>query len=216
MKETIVAVLGDYYHSREALQSTLEQSIQGLEGEYEISYLTVQELAGALADRPAAVIFSAENRVNPQDKEVRRWMDDGAATAIRNYVEDGGSWLGWHSGLASYDEVRDYVSLLRGQFKYHPKEHQTVTYTLNHNDLGIEDHHSFSVKDEHYFVECDESNTQVFLHSSSVDGDSIAGWYHSVGQGRVCCFTPAHTTEALQHPSMIAMLSQILKYLRSS
>ncbi|WP_052087821.1 hypothetical protein [Paenibacillus wynnii] len=71
---------------------------------------------------------------------------------------------------------------------------------------------SFSFKDEHYFVECAEDKTEVFLRSTSSDGASAAGWAHFFGRGRVGCITPAHLAEGLLNPDFIAVMRRLFTW----
>lgn len=196
----IVAIVGDYYHpeadSRAALLAALRPAMEA--GRLNVKFIGKEQLAAALADKPDAVVLFAEDRVAPQEDGDRKWMTPELAALIARYVEAGGGWLAWHSGLASYDPTGAYVDMLRGYFLYHPDEHRTVTYTGEGGE--------FAILDEHYFVECRTEATEVFLRSSSADGESIAGWRHGYGAGRVLCLTPAHRPEGLLHDGVLKLL----------
>ncbi|WP_077623309.1 ThuA domain-containing protein [Sediminibacillus massiliensis] len=216
MAKKITAVLGDYYHERETAVQSLNEAVRLLNAdsgmEVEVDYLTVEELAENIKTQPSAVVLFAENRINPNDENVRTWMNEETAGIINNYVEAGGGWLAWHAGLASYESVVPYVAMLRGYFKYHPEKHQVVKYaTVPKNNL-IEERETFEFLDEHYFVHCEEENTNVFLKSDSVDGSSIAGWFHDYGKGRVVCLTPAHLEEGLLNKDFLHMLVRSLEW----
>lgn len=71
---------------------------------------------------------------------------------------------------------------------------------------------AFEFRDEHYFVSVRSEETRIFLRSKSNDGESIAGWCHQFGQGRVCCITPAHSNEALRHEQMQRLLARSLAW----
>lgn len=217
MTSTITAVVGDFFHEESWIRSSLEEALHrhGLYDAIRIRYATYGQLSERLAEKPDAVILFMEDRLNPRDPEIMRWMSPEIARQIADYVEQGGRWLGWHSGLASYEKIDGYIGMLRGHFKFHPKEHSEVTYMTSANGLGIPEHVRFSFVDEHYFVECDEANTNIFLRSSSKDGESIAGWHHSFGQGKVCCLTPAHTKDGLSSPDFLAILGPILRWVVS-
>jgi len=214
---TITAIIGDYFHEEAAIRASLEAAISqhGLEDLIEIQYATYDQLVNRLEQRPHAVILFMEDRLNPGNPELLRWMTPEIAQSIVDYVRQGGSWFAWHSGLASFEKVSAYVGMLRGHFLTHPKEHSEVTYQAAKNELGIAEQAEFSLLDEHYFVTCDEANTNVFLRSSSRDGESIAGWYHLEGDGKVCCLAPAHRQEGLMNPELLAILGPILRWIVS-
>ena len=88
---------------------------------------------------------------------------------------------------------------------YHPPGLQDVTY--------IQKEKTFILADEHYFVTCDEANTEVYLRSTGVNGDSIAGWKHRYGKGKVCCLTPAHTKEGMVNENVSSLLASKIDWL---
>lgn len=214
MKKRIVAIVGDYYHREELIVESLKLTIRDHfeEDEVVIEFSTVDELAHSLRTSPDAVILSKENRVNPEAENVDTWMNPTIEKLICNYVRQGGGWISWHSGLASYTDSKDFLEMTRGYFIHHPEAHQLVSYRVVSNDILVDSSYDFSILDEHYFVECDEDKTSVFLRSESVDGTSIAGWNHTYGEGRVVCLTPAHLKEGLFHPGMTRMLAQLIKW----
>lgn len=207
----IYAIVGDYYHAEEPIRESLNLAIKPLtdSGSYTLEYISAEELTERLQTKPAAVILFKEDRVNPKDEIVQHWLTEPISAAIVRYVEEGGGFLNWHSGLASYPPDSAFVNMLRGYFISHPSKNQMVQYhgmLPSDNSQGTSKEISFEIMDEHYFVSCDEANTSVFLRSESIDGSSIAGWQHTSGQGKVCCITPAHNKEGLLHDSMIELL----------
>ncbi|RIX52695.1 trehalose utilization [Paenibacillus nanensis] len=211
-KKRIVAYVGDFYHKAEPARLALERSITERQAaEQAVLHFAedTDELMTQLASNPAAVVLFAENRIDPEGDPARLWMTEKHAADIARYVEAGGGWLAWHSGLASYPEDGAYVRMLRGCFLSHPAEHQLVRYEPSDSPLISE---PFELLDEHYFTACREEETEVFLRSSSIDGASIAGWRHPSGQGRVCCLTPAHREEGLADDAFLGALRAAVKW----
>lgn len=203
----IYAIVGDYYHDEIPIQTALNLALESLieGGQYQLAYISAKDLIGSLDNKPSAVILFKEDRINPNDADIQHWLTDEESIAISRYVEGGGGLLAWHSGLASYPPDSALIQMLRGYFEFHPSKHQLVSYKgtfPSDNSQEI----SFEIVDEHYFVRCDEENTSIFLKSYSVDGNSIGGWTHAFGQGRVVCLTPAHNKEGLLHEGMIELL----------
>jgi type 1 glutamine amidotransferase len=210
--KNIYAIVGDYYHQESVIREALDAALQPKQasGEWQLTYIAVEELTVRLAEKPEAVILFKEDRLNPTDAEVATWLTAEVSDRIVRYVEEGGGFFGWHSGLASYASDTSFVRMLRGEFEFHPSQHQLVNYSGTYP--GTQDQVEFEILDEHYFVRCDEGNTNVFLRSSSIDGDNIGGWAHDYGQGKVICLTPAHNPEGLKHPVMLELLRQCLAY----
>jgi len=208
----VVAIVGDYYHdytlAKQSLDLILKPYIE--EDIVKLSYIPVQRISAELEKQPDVVILFAEDRTDPQNEPESRWMTREVSQQIESYVNQGGGWIAWHSGLASYPEDSEYVKMLRGYFISHPSIHSEVTYTPTSEGsrLGLTTE-AFSFMDEHYFVECAEDKTGVFLRSSSTDGESAAGWMHVYGDGRVGCMTPAHLAEGLLMPEFIAVMRRL-------
>ena len=209
----ICAAVGDYYHPEDFIKPSLEMALQPLTeaGLCRLKYISVEQLAAELPNKPDAIILFRENRVNPKDESIVHWLTEDMSSAIARYVEEGGGWLAWHSGLASYPVHSSYIGMLKGHFEFHPAQHQIVRYTgfLPDEPGGAV---SYDILDEHYFVSCREEQTNVFLRSESVDGSSIGGWMHAYGKGRVCCLTPAHNKEGLLHPESVRLLRSCIRY----
>ncbi|CAM3153707.1 ThuA domain-containing protein [Paenibacillus lupini] len=216
----LLAVIGDYYHPETDIADGLEQSLASWlnSGKVSLTYTTVDRLAKALQDKPDAVILFKDDKINPADERPIHWLDADTEQAMLQYVYEGGGWLSWHSGLASYPEDGAYISMTRGYFKYHPDQ-KLVRFTAapsatadGSEHFAIDPAISFESKEEHYFVHCEEASTNVFMRTSSEDGESIGGWSHPYGKGRVCCLTPAHNLHTLILPEMKQLLEACVRW----
>ncbi|MCM3690435.1 ThuA domain-containing protein [Neobacillus niacini] len=209
----LAAVLGDYYHSSEWAKQSLETALSFGKEDLQIDYCTSEQLPEILEKQPDVVIHFKENRVNPANEIVETWLTQEVTSKITNYVENGGSWLAWHSGLASFPVEGAYIKMLKGYFLYHPQKHHLVHYKAIGGNSVLPSTTSFEIVDEHYFVHCDSENTNVFLFSESIDGQSPAGWCHSFGAGKVCCLTPAHNKEGLLNEGFLETLRKCVNWL---
>ena len=209
----ILTILGDYYHPEKYSKAALEQALVLLNEKEEIECIDIQvsQLKEELEKQPDAVILFKEDRINPNDENVDTWMTKEIGEAITQYVKNGGGWLAWHSGLASYSIEGAYVKMLKGHFEYHPVNHPQVKYTHVQGDHPFGSI-SFEIKDEHYFVKVNEAETNVFLESDSEEGHSIAGWYHDYGKGRVCVLAPAHNEAGLLNADFTQLLAKTIEW----
>ena len=138
-------------------------------------------------------------------------MTDEVQQAFVDYVEAGGGLLAVHSGTAEYRETPVLRRLLGGVFTHHPKQCPvTVTPLADHPlTAGAE---SFTLMDEHYFMEMDDVEVDLFLTTSSEHGEQRGGWAHEVGSGRVCVLTPGHNVEVWHDPSYQTLLKNGLRW----
>lgn len=200
----LVAVLGDYWHSRAMIEEALQAAERRL-GNIRIHSVDAEnELLEQLAGRPAAVIIYRCRTMGGPDEEPKAWLSPAGEQAIVQYVSNGGRLLAWHSGLAFYEKESAYVEMLRGRFLHHPPM-KNVDYIDAVTGETI-----MTLFDEHYFVEVDEDRTEVFLYSLAGKDRQIAGWMHAYGQGKVCCLVPAHDRTALHQEKFQRLLCEKL------
>lgn len=205
--ERVLAIVGDYYHPEEKIKETLELVLKNT---YRIEYASTNNFSMLIREDPYLVIIGRENKLNPQDENSLTWMDNKIENLLIAYVSNGGKLLVLHSGLASYDVNGKYVrELTRGYFKYHP-ERKMVKYYGRYPDNRGDIY--FEIFDEHYFVEVDKEGTNIFLYSTSLDGESVAGWYHEYGKGKILCLTPAHN-EGLADGNLRKLLRDLILWM---
>lgn len=213
----VVAILGDYYHpsgrAKESLERALVSSIS--KEEIQIDYCSHEQIKEKLSLHPDAVILFKENRLNPIEVQEEKWMSEDLAAEITKYVSNGGGFLAWHSGLASFPPENTFTKMLRGHFLYHPEKHQLVHYRSTTENPILAQPISFEVLDEHYFVHCEEDNTNIFLSSESIDGKQAAGWFHTFGEGKVCCLTPCHNRDGLLKQEFVKLLGSCVNWIVS-
>jgi len=207
----VVAALGDYYHERELLVRSLSEAIEEIE-DIDLIYASRENLFDELKQQPDLVILGSENRLNPEEENVENWLTDSEASTITGYVKNGGTWFAWHSGLASYDSVSSYIDMLGGCFAHHPDDHVSVKYHYKRDHELSAGKGPFEIIDEHYFIKRIH-DVSLFLESTSEYGDSTAGWTRKYGEGKVCCYIPAHNREGLMDPSVQTDLKDIINWL---
>ncbi len=126
---------------------------------------------------------------------------------LKAMTEKGMGMLYIHAGMAYIDEASPVFEIARGRFLHHPEPHNPVYVGavpgIKHPIL--EGFVPFEEPDEHYFCKVDMERTQPFLYSASKCGTEIAGWAHSLGEGRVCGLTPGHTEP------MLAKMERLVK-----
>lgn len=206
----VIAILGDYYHDEVQLKEALSHAVKK-NTEINVTYIDRKHVIEALEAKPDVVILGSENRIDPNQEFPENWMTDSDESGIINYVSEGGSWLVWHSGLASYEKNTSYVNMVGGTFKYHPEKHVQVLYEYEQgHELGI-GRESVKIMDEHYFIEHNE-DVSIFLYSISEHGQSVAGWTKRFGKGQVCTYIPAHNKEGLMNHSVQNDLMAMLKW----
>ncbi len=155
------------------------------------------------------VILTKSNNVSSTDET--NWMTDEVQAAFAEYVCKGNGLLAIHSGTVGYDQSAVLRSLLGGVFTHHPKP-CSVTMDPHREDplcTGIE---PFTLQDEHYFMELDDPQAEVFATIRSEHGEQPGAWRRTEGSGRVAVLTPGHNVEVWQHPSFQTLLINTLRW----
>ena len=70
----------------------------------------------------------------------------------------------------------------------------------------------FTLVDEHYMMELDDTGADVYVTTTSEHGTQPGGWTRTEGEGRVCVLTPGHNVEVWGHPSFQALLTNGLRW----
>jgi type 1 glutamine amidotransferase len=197
------SLVGDFYHNHDLMFETLNEVLSSIN--IELIDVDIKNFLTSIKERPYILVIGRENRINPEEKDIKVWMGSDIEEEIVRYVENGGRLFVWHSGLSSYPKDGNFVKLIKGYFIYHPEKNKIVRY------FSSDGSYDFKILDEHYFVYCDVKNTDVFLYSESEDGNSFAGWRHSYGKGEVICLTPAHREEGLKDINLRRLMREVLR-----
>jgi len=167
------------------------------------------------AERMASYPLVALIKSNTSPVAPRPWADDQVQAALLEYVRQGNGLLAIHSGTAGYQDAPTMRHLLGGVFARHPPQCQVTVEPLQGHPLagGAT---PFTVWDEHYFMDFDDSQADVFLTTRSEHGAQPAGWTRVEGAGRVCVLTPGHNLDVWMHPSFQTLLGTALHWCASS
>jgi type 1 glutamine amidotransferase len=202
----ILVLCDDRWHPA----STPRRGLEPLSSEFTFDFIENADewSAARMADYPV-VILTKSNDTTATDHHP--WMTDAAQAAFRDYVRAGNGLLVIHSGSASYNDKPVLRALLGGVFMHHPPQCQvTIAPQANHPlTVGSE---AFTIKDEHYFMDLDDTQADVFLTTTSEHGAQPGGWTRHEGAGRVCMLTPGHNVEVWLHPSCQTLIRNALRW----
>lgn len=161
-----------------------------------------------LSDYPL-VIFSKANNCSQVDEAP--WATEKIAKAFVDFVASGNSILFLHSGTALYDNAPSLCRLMGGAFTGHPPQCPVTVAPCAGHPLTV-DSAPFTLVDEHYMMEMNDPDVDLFLYSQSEHGTQPAGWTRYEGKGRVCVLTPGHNAAVWICPSYQALLRNSLAW----
>jgi uncharacterized protein len=153
------------------------------------------------------VMLTKSNDVSSIDQT--DWATDQVEQVFIDYVRRGGGLLIVHSGTAGYKETLQLRALMGGVFAHHLQQCPVTAEPQEGHPLTLGSA-SFTLKDEHYFMELDDTRADVFMTTTSEHGTQPGGWTRTEGKGRVCVLTPGHTVEVWQHSAYQALLRNAL------
>ena len=189
-------------------------SIKGLAGlsQSGFEFDWIENAAEWSAERMAAypvTILSKANNFSSADETP--WMTDFVQAAFHIYVQNGNGLLVLHSGTAGYERTFVLRALMGGVFREHPEQCPVTTEPLADHPLTAGSD-TFTLIDEHYLMDLDDDQVDVFLHTISEHGSQPGGWRKYEGDGRVCVLTPGHNLEVWEHPSYQRLLLNALRW----
>jgi type 1 glutamine amidotransferase len=203
----LLVLCGDAWHPPEVARKALE-AVARTQFKFDWIEDARQWTPEAMAAYPLVVLTKSDN-VSVTDNS--SWMTDTAQAAFSEYVRRGNGLLAMHSGTAEYEHKPVIRDLLGGVFLRHP-EQCPVTVNPRPGHPLCAGSAPFTVMDEHYFMALDDTEADVFMTISSVNGEQPGAWRREVGDGRVAVLTPGHNIEVWQHPSYQALVFNSLRW----
>lgn len=219
-QKRVLAILGDAWHRVAPLDQAL---VSGLREEgWEAVVIMDYNVPWDDFDSYDLIIMSREGReyvryyrerdTNPSVADGRAyWLTPAQEQKFEDYVNAGGRLFLYHDGFGNYECGNGVSRVARSCFLRHPpivEIQVSPTGAMPELEAGIT---PFTVSDEEYEVEMDESLTNVFLESHSPEhGRAPQAWAHTYGEGKVAVLIPGHEMTTINHP-MIRLAMQNCK-----
>jgi hypothetical protein len=221
-KKRVLAILGDAYHAVAPLDSALVGRLR--KAGYEAVTIMDYSVPWDDFDKYDLIILSREGReyikfykerdVSPANKERADWLTSAQEQKFEDYVRGGGRLFLYHDGIGNYPRRGAIARVARAAFIRHPAIvtiEVSPTGKMPELTRGVV---PFSVADEEYELEMDESQTSVFVESRSPEhGRTAQGWAHSYGKGKVAVFIPGHSAAVIAHPMVQRCAQNVVDWL---
>src|SRR5579871_2526197 len=161
----VLVLCDDTWHPAETIRRGLQPlTVCGFEFDF-VQDGAVWE-AAQMTRYPLTILAKANITSSTVEKP---WLTDEAQAGFFEYVHGGGGLVAVHSGTCRYDKLNLMNDLIGGAFTRHPDQCEVKVEPCNGHPVtaGIS---PFAVKDEHYFMQMDARDAEVFLHSRSEHG----------------------------------------------
>jgi hypothetical protein len=217
-----LAILGDAHHPVFPLYLSIVKEIQkkGYETEvimdYDVPFEDFSEYNLIVISRYAYndLVLSRDYNFDFSVAKENLWLSADQELAFEDFVSKGGSLLIHHDGFGFYPKDGAITRLARAYFINHPPIGEITIKPVGDYEELSSNIEPFTVKDEEYVVEMDESQTNVFLEShSEKNGRHAQGWAHEYGNGKVVVLIPGHDRSILNHPMFKKCLTNVVNWL---
>jgi len=206
---------GDYYHKPEdafqGVGSVLEDEGLGVECTADFAALGKE----MLSDKALLVILR-DGIEFPNGREAGPvpWMQPDQEEAIEQFVLNGGGFLALHNAGWGYPWKNGYRRTLGGYYLGHPAIAKFSVEVVNNEHPITADVESYEIVDEQHWLHCDYDRVTILLTSQGQDGrESVSGWAHEYGKGRVVYLPNGHTLEIMQHPAFQKLLHNATRWM---
>jgi hypothetical protein len=222
-KKRVLAILGDAYHAVAPLDAALVGPLRkaGWEAvtimDYAVPWEDFSQFDLIILSREGReyVRFFRERDTNPAvNRRDVSWLTPAQELKFEEYAKAGGRLFLYHDGFGNYQKGRGVSRVARAYFIRHPAIVNIEVKPTGKMPELTEGVTPFTVADEEYEVEMDESQTAVFMESHSPEhGRAAQGWAHSYGKGKVAVFIPGHSPATISHPMVRRCVQNITAWL---
>ncbi len=203
----VLVLCDDYWHPARIIRSGLAPLEQT-----DITFEWIENAADWSEERMIPfplVILAKSNNMSSTDQS--EWVTDETEAAFLRYLQNGGGLLVIHSGSAGYEKRPVFRRMIGGAFRNHP-EQCLVTVDARAGHFLDDGYPPFTSLDEHYVMDLDDMQADVFLTTRSQHGEQPGGWIRRENAGRVCVLTPGHNLEVWLHPTYQKLIHNALRW----
>jgi len=208
----VLVLCDDYWHPAEVIQRGFGSFKQD---EYSFDFITDPKdmLTPEMLKSYPVIANCKSDMINSANKSP--WFEPGIAEVgveeFDAYIREGGGFLSLHSANTA-SEKTGYGALVGNIFFGHPPRCQ-IEVKINGSHPIVEGISDFSIRDEHYQIECFAENAVLLYQSVSENGGTQTGAYvKEHGKGRICVITNGHILSVWQHPSFERLILNALRW----
>ena len=207
--KTVLFLTDDYWHRANTIKPLAD--ILFPEDSWKMIFTTDPADLYAAPDLDLLVSFKAPIENNQIPTPV--WSDAAWTECILKKIESGLGFIAVHSALTALDESYTIVKeLTHTVFLNHPPQCEVGVHILKEHPVtaGISDF-TLPVPDEHYQMKMvNDGSITMLAETVSQHGTQPGLWVSEYGEGRICCFTPGHTTESLTSDGFVWVMKNAI------
>lgn len=155
-------------------------------------------------------------------KEIpKNWITEEQGEAVKDFVAAGNGFYSLHNNSHVSLSSKSYREVMGGAYIGHPALRPFKVRVVNRDHpitKGVQD---FMVNDEQHYVIYDKDPKNILLRAENIDGltfaehgtESISGWAHEYGQGRVVFTAVGHNIHAMWQPEYLKLQKNAVRWL---
>ncbi len=210
-----VMLAGDRYHKAEEAFEGVGKVLDsaGLETEFTDDFTSIGE---EKLEGKKLLVFHRDGMEWPNGHEEppERWMQPYQEDAIERFVKSGGSFLVLHNSAWNYPWNGPYRRTVGGYYMFHPPFQKFDVYVEDSEHPITKGVESYEIEDEQHFLWFDPDRVHLLTRSQGKDGrESVAGFCHEYGKGRVVYLGHGHRLSSLIHPSAQLLMTNAVNWL---
>jgi len=238
----VLALIGDRYHNSDYIRVSLDKLFAelGLPVDYSTNYdrlsrdlLQNYQLfvcfrdgmiwpGGYLGpDAYTAYASALENRLDFPKETPKTWITDEQGEAVKEFVASGKGFYSLHNNSHVSLSSKSYREVMGGAYIGHPPQRPFKVNVVNRDHPITQGVRDFMVNDEQHFVVYDKDPQNIFLRAENIDGltygdhgtESISGWAHEYGKGRVVFTAVGHNIHAMWQPEYFKLQKNAVRWL---
>ncbi len=238
----VFALIGDRYHNSDYIRVGLDRLFQALDlpVDYTANYDHLSRAAlrnyqlfvcfrdgmiwpgGYLGpDAYSAYDRYLENRSDFPKETPESWITEEQGEAVKDFVASGNGLYSLHNNSHVSLSSKSYREVMGGAYIGHPPLRPFKVRVINKDHPIVQGVQDFMVNDEQHFVVYDKDPQNIILRAQNIDGltygdygtQSISGWAHEYGKGRVVFTAVGHNIHAMWQPEYFKLQKNAVRWL---
>lgn len=238
----VLALIGDRYHNSDYIRVSLDKLFKELAipvdyttnyDHLSLSLLQNYQLFVCLRDGmiwpdgylgPDAYSgydHDLENRSSFAKESPGTWITKEQGEAVKNFVASGNGFYSLHNSSHISLSSRNYREVMGGAYIGHPPLRPFQVRVVRKDHPITQGVQNFMVNDEQHFVVYDKDPENIILRAENIDGlafedhgtESISGWAHEYGKGRVVFTAVGHNIHAMWQPEYFKLQKNAVRWL---
>ncbi len=238
----VFALIGDRYHNSDYIRVGLDRLFQALDlpVDYTANYDHLSRSVlrnyqifvcfrdgmiwprGYLGpDAYSAYDRYLENRLDFPKGTPEKWITEEQGEAVKDFVASGNGFYSLHNNSHVSLSSKSYREVMGGAYIGHPPLRPFKVTVVNKDHPVTQGVQDFMVNDEQHFVVYDKNPQNIILRAENIDGlayedhgtQSISGWAHEYGEGRVVFTALGHNIHAMWQPEYFKLQKNAVRRL---